>query len=306
VLGALQSCLTLPLRWYSGFLVEHRFGLSNQSLARWAWEGLKAFLVGVPLMFAVLFFLVFSLETFDRMWWLPVGIVVTLLTVVLARIGPVLILPLFYRFTPVDNGSLRERITRLCARAGVKMDGIYSFDLSKNTRKANAAFMGIGHAKRIVLGDTLVRDFTEEEIEAVFAHELGHLAFGHIRTSILIGTVSTFVGLYVAALLYEWSVQAAGFVSIADLAALPILAVWLSLFALVTSPVGNLVSRRHERQADAYAVKATGGAEAFASALRKLGRMNLADPDPHPLVEFLLYSHPPLAKRIRAVTTEQS
>ena len=170
VLGAVQSCLTLPLRWYSGFLVEHRFGLSNQTLARWAWEGLKAFLVGVPLMLAVLLLLYFSLETFNRMWWLPVGIAVTLLTVVLARIAPVLILPLFYRFTPVDSGSLRERIVRLCSRAGVEIDGIYSFDLSKNTRKANAAFTGIGRAKRIVLGDTLVREFTEEEIEAVLYH----------------------------------------------------------------------------------------------------------------------------------------
>jgi len=230
-----------------------------------------------------------------------VGIAVTLLTVVLARLAPVLIMPLFYRFTPIGEGSLKERILRLCVDAGVRIDGIFSFNLSKNTRKANAAFTGIGRSRRIILGDTLVRDFSEEEIETVFAHELGHYRFGHIRKGIAAGTLLTFTGLFAASLLYAWSLTLFGYASPADLGALPMLAVWLSLFGLVTSPLGNLLSRRHEREADRYAVASTGKREAFVSALRKLGAMNLADPDPHPLVEFLFYSHPPITKRIRAV-----
>ena len=300
-IGAMQSVVTLPLGWYGSFVIEHRFSLSNQSMARWLWEHTKGLMVAAPLMAGVVCILYYCIRAYGAWWWLPVSIVLTLLTVVLARLGPVVIMPLFYRFTPIGEGSLRERIVRLCDEAGVRIEGIFSFDLSKNTKKANAAFTGIGRAKRILLGDTLVREFSEEEIETVFAHELGHERFGHIRVGMLIGTVSTFAGLFLASRLYAWSVTALGFSSLADLGALPLLAIWLSLFGLVTAQIGNMISRRHERQEDAYAVRSTGKQEAFVSALRKLGAMNLADPEPHPLVEFLFYSHPPIAKRIRAV-----
>lgn len=302
-LGAIQSVLTLPIGWYSSFVIEHRFGLSNQSFGRWAWEHTKGLMVAAPLMVGVLWIFSFCLRTWGPWWWLPLGGAVTLISVVLARLAPVLIMPIFYRFTPINEGTLKERIVRLCAEAGVRIEGIFSFDLSKNTKKANAAFTGIGRAKRIILGDTLVREFSEEEIEAVFAHELGHYRYGHIRKAIAAGTVSTFAGLFAASQLYSWSVAEFGFTGLADLGALPLIAIWLTLFGLVTSPMGNMLSRRHERQADAYAVEATGKREAFISALRKLGTMNLADPSPHPLVEFFFYSHPPIAKRIRAVAS---
>lgn len=304
-LGAMQSVLTLPLGWYSSYVIEHRFGLSNQSFRRWVWEHVKGLMVAAPLMAGILCILYYCIQAFGSWWWLPLGIAVTLISVVLARLAPVLIMPIFYRFTPIAEGTLRERILRLCAEAGVRIEGIFSFNLSKNTKKANAAFTGIGRAKRIILGDTLIRDFSEEEIETVFAHELGHYRFGHIRKAIAAGTVSTFAGMFVTSLLYGWSVAAIGFTGLADLGALPLLAIWLFLFGLVTSPIGNMLSRRHERQADAYAVRSTGKRDAFVSALRKLGTMNLADPEPHPLVEFLFYSHPPIAKRIQAVESWQ-
>ena len=299
--GVLRSAVTLPLSWFSGYLVEHRFALSNQSLLEWAWERLKGLALGGPIAAGVFCILYFCLGRFGSLWWLPVGIVLTLISVVLVRIAPVLIMPLFYRFTPIVDGTLRERIVRLCESAGVRVEGVFSFNLSKNTRKANAAFTGIGRSRRIILGDTLVNNFSEEEIETVFAHELGHYRFGHIRTGLLTGTVSTFAGLYLAARLYAWSAAALHFSSVTDIAALPLLAIWLTLFGLLTSPLGNMISRHHERQADAYAVRTTGNREAFASALRKLSEMNLADPAPHPLVEFMFYSHPPIAKRIRAL-----
>ena len=299
--GVLQSAVTLPLSWFSGYLVEHRFALSNQSLLEWAWERLKGLALGGPIAAGVFCILYFCLGRFGSLWWLPVGIVLTLISVVLVRIAPVLIMPLFYRFTPIVDGTLRERIVRLCESAGVRVEGVFSFNLSKNTRKANAAFTGIGRSRRIILGDTLVNNFSEEEIETVFAHELGHYRFGHIRTGLLTGTVSTFAGLYLAARLYAWSAAALHFSSLTDLGALPLLGIWLTLFGLLTSPLGNMISRHHERQADAYAVRTTGNREAFASALRKLSEMNLADPAPHPLVEFMFYSHPPIAKRIRAL-----
>ncbi len=301
VLGAIQTAATLPFSYFSGFHIEHRYRLSNQTIWRWGWEKLKGLLVSLPLVALVLVLLYYCLETYGAMWWLPVGIGLTAISVILARIAPVIILPLFYKLTPLEDSTLKRRILDLSAATGVTVEGVFSFNLSKNTKKANAAFTGIGKSRRIILGDTLIKEFSEEEIETVFAHELGHYKHRHILIGMCIGTVSTFAGLYVTAQLYEMSLAAFGFSSITELAALPLLAIWLSLFGLVTSPLGNIISRHHERQADAYAVKATGNRPAFISALRKLAAMNLADPEPHPLVEFFLYSHPAIAKRIKLV-----
>ncbi|MBI4535946.1 MAG: M48 family metallopeptidase, partial [Ignavibacteriae bacterium] len=295
------SILTLPLGYYSGYLVEHRYNLSNQTFGRWAWERMKGTLVSLPLIVAVLVVLYFCLRTYGLWWWLPVSIVLTFFSVVLARLAPMLIMPLFYKFTPLPDGRLKERITTLCADAGVRILGIFSFNLSKNTKKANAGFTGIGRSKRIILGDTLMKDFSEEEIETVFAHELGHYTHRHILIGMLIGVISTFAGLYVAAQCYTWSLEWFGFSSITNLAALPLLALWLALFGLVTAPLGNIISRKHERQADAYAVTTTRNRSAFVSALRKLAATNLADPQPHPLIEFLFYSHPSITRRIALI-----
>jgi STE24 endopeptidase len=300
-LGIFQAGISLPLGFVSGYIVEHRFHLSNQSFWRWAWQRAKGLLVSLPIAAGIVILLFASLETCGTFWWLPLSIALTLLSVVFARLAPVLIMPLFYRFTPITEGSLRDRILRLCETAGLRIEGIFTFNLSKNTRKANAGFTGLGRAKRIILGDTLMRDFTEDEIETVFAHELGHYRYHHLGIGIAVGTLSTVVGLFVTAQLHAWSLRALGFTSLTDLAALPLLAIWLSLFGLVTAPLGNILSRRHERQADRFAVEETGKATAFTSALRKLAETNLADPEPHPLVEFLFYSHPAIGRRVRAV-----
>ena len=299
--GLLQFALTSPFGFYTSFVIEHRYGLSNQSFGPWLWERFKGLLVGLPLGLIVLCVLYYCLREYSDLWWLPVSAVLTMISVVLARLAPVIIMPLFYTFTPIGEGSLRERIMRLCRAAGLRIEGIYSFNLSKNTKKANAGFTGIGKSKRIILGDTLVESFSEEEIETVFAHELGHYKHRHIITGMVIGTVSTFVGLSITAALYSRSVALFGLSSLADLAGLPLLGIWLVLFGLVTTPIGKLISRRHERQADRYAVVNTGNRVAFISALLKLASMNLADPEPHPVVEFLFYSHPSIARRIRAV-----
>lgn len=301
VIASMEFAVTLPLSFYSGYVLEHRFNLSNQSLGRWTWEYAKGVLVSAPIAVVLVVMLYFCLDHFGEWWWLPLGVVLTLFTVLFARLAPVLLLPLFYKFVPLEDGSLKQRIVNLCRGAALRFEGVYTFDMSKNTKKANAGFTGIGKARRIILGDTLVREFTEEEIETVFAHELGHYIHKHILIGILIGTISTFVGLFVAARLYSWSLPAAGSGDLTDLGALPVLALWLSLFALVTTPLGNMLSRRHERQADAYAVKTTHNAPAFASALRKLASQNLADPEPHPLIEFLFYSHPSIVHRLGGI-----
>jgi STE24 endopeptidase len=301
ILGLANSILTFPFGFVSSFILEHRFGLSNQTILRWITERLKGLAIGVPLAVVVILFLWYCLTEWGQYWWLPLGIGLTALSTLLARLAPVVILPLFYKLSPLEDGPVRKRILDLCARFNVKIDGIFRFDLSKNTKKANAAFTGIGKAKRIILGDTLVESFTDEEIETVFAHELGHLRHKHILIGMVVGTISTFIGLFVTAVLYQKSLALFGFTGLTDLAALPLLAVWLSLYGLVTGPIGNALSRRHERQADAFAVTSTSNPGAFVSALKRLAEQNIADPDPHPLVEFLFYSHPSISKRIRFV-----
>jgi len=301
VLGAAGAVPALPIDFFSGYVLEHRYGLSTQTVGRWVTERLKALVVGLPIGAIVLTAFFIALQWYGERWWLPMAAVVTLLSVVLARLAPVVILPLFYTLSPLPPGALRERIAALCARGGVAVEGIYTFDMSRNTRKANAAFTGVGRGRRILLGDTLLGAFSDEEIEAVFAHELGHRHHRHVLIGILAGTVTTVVVFRAAAALHAWSSAALGYGSVTELAGLPLLALWLGLLGLVTGPPGNMLSRRHERQADAYAVAQTGNAPAFASALRKLARTNLADPEPHPAVEFLFHSHPSIGRRIRAL-----
>jgi STE24 endopeptidase len=183
----------------------------------------------------------------------------------------------------------------------MSVKGLFVFDLSKNTKKANAAFTGIGKSKRIILGDTLIANFTDDEIETVFAHELGHHKLKHIWVMLLAGAINSFLGLFVAAELYRASLSWFGFSSLDQLAALPLLSLWLGAYSLVAGPLSNMLSRSHERAADRYAVSMSGNKEAFTNALRKLAAINLADTSPHPLVEFLFHSHPSIEKRIRAV-----
>ncbi|MEK6566717.1 MAG: M48 family metallopeptidase, partial [Bacteroidota bacterium] len=229
VLGLGEMGLGFPFSYYSSFHIEHKFKLSNQTFRKWLWEGAKSLLVGIPITAPVLLMFYYCLRTFQETWWLPVGSVLFLFSVVLARIAPVLIFPLFYKFKPVEDVALQERILRLCEKAGVKVEGIFVFDMSKNTKKANAAFTGIGRSKRIILGDTLVANFTDEEIETVFAHELGHYKLKHNWTMIAVGTLSSFLGLFLAAQAYQESLSWFGFTIVHQLAALPLLALWLSL-----------------------------------------------------------------------------
>jgi len=299
--GLLVELITLPLQVYSGYVIEHRYQLSNQTFARWVWEHGKGTLVSFPFMIGIVAVLYYSLETYGSLWWLAVGTVVTLLSIVLARLVPILIMPLFYRFTPLGEGEMREKISALCAKAGVTIEGIFIFNLSKNTRKANAGFTGIGKSKRIILGDTLVKDFTTDEIETVFAHELGHYKHKHILVGIITGTVATFAGLFLGAQLFSWSLEVFGFSGITDIAGLPLLALWLGFFSLVTGPFTNALSRRHEQQADRYAVQTTGKKQSFISALQKLEVTNLADPHPHAAVEWLFHSHPSIGRRIALI-----
>lgn len=301
LLGLIETVIAFPLTYYSGFHLEHRFRLSNQTLGQWLWEGLKGALVGMAIGAPILLAFYYCLKTAGELWWLPVGGVLFVVSVVLARLAPTLIFPLFYKFQPLEEGEMKRKILALCERVGMRVEGVFVFNMSKNTKKANAAFTGIGKSKRVILGDTLVANFTDEEIETIFAHELGHFKLKHVWVMMGVGAASTFLGLFLTAQLYHASLAWFGFTSIDQLAALPLLSLWLELYSLVTTPISNAISRAHERQADRFAVALTSNAQAFANALLKLARINLADPSPHPMIEFMFHSHPSIEKRVRFV-----
>ncbi|MBI4551296.1 MAG: M48 family metallopeptidase [Candidatus Latescibacteria bacterium] len=299
VIGLTETLLFLPLSFYRGYILEHRYELSNQTLGRWAIESGKGMLVGIALFTPLLVVFYGLLRQFGDGWWLPVGAVIFGLSVLLAQIAPVLLLPIFYKLTPLDDPALDASLRRLAERVGLRIEGLYQIDMSKNTKKANAALAGIGKTRRILLGDTLLAQCSQEEIEVVFAHELGHHQYHHIRTLILTGAVTTFAGLYLTSVGYRALLPRLGLDRLDDPAALPLLALLLMVFGLVTTPLQNALSRHYERQADGYALQTTGNRTAFIGAMTRLAETNLADPEPHPLIEALFYSHPSIGKRIR-------
>jgi len=301
IVGFVSSIISFPVSYYSGFYLEHKYNLSNQSFGKWIWENFKGLLVSLVIGIPILLLFYFSLNQFGDSWWLPFAVIMFFVSVVLSQIFPVLILPIFYKLTPIDNEELKERITALAKNAKIKVENVFKFDMSKNTKKANAAFTGLGKTKRIILGDTLLDNFSDDEIETVIAHELGHYKKKHIVKNILFGTVTSFLTLFIIAYLYKNSLTWFDFFSITQIAALPLLALWSMLIGIIQTPIGNILSRKYEYQADEYAVKETGNGKVFITTLEKLNEQNLGDKEPHPFVEWFFYSHPSIKNRINAI-----
>ncbi len=290
--------LFLPLNYFGGYHLEHKFELSNERFGGWALDELKSLGLNLLLGVLVLDVLYFLLRSAGQWWWAWAGVFFLLFGVVLSALFPVLILPLFYKLQPLENESLKQKLTALAQRVGAKVLGVYRMAMSEKTKKANAAFAGLGRTKRIILGDTLLDQFAEDEIEVVMAHEMAHYQHGDLWKMIAWGTLTTFVGLKVADWLLQWALPRFGFHSIADLGAFPLLALCLFLFGLAVMPLNNAFSRWREWKADATALQLTQNRDAFIRTMRKLADQNLADLSPHPAVEFLLHDHPSLARRI--------
>jgi STE24 endopeptidase len=300
VFGGIYFLIDLPLGYYSGYILPHRYDLSNQTLKAWIVDLVKAVLVGGILGLVVIEIVYFVLRISPDLWWLWTGLILLLFNVILANLAPVIMMPLFYKFVPLEeeHKELVARLTDLADRAGSRVGGVYKFDMSRRTKAANAAVTGLGNTRRILLGDTLIDEFSPDEIETILAHELAHQVHRDIPIGILVESVITLGGLFLAAQVLDWSVTALGFNSISDVAAIPLFGLVMGLYGLIIMPLGNAFSRQRERRADEYALKMTGNGTAYASALTRLANQNLAEADPEPWVEILLYSHPALNKRI--------
>ncbi len=300
IFGGIFFLLNLPLGYYSGFVLPHRFGQSNQTLKDWIIDQIKGMAVGLPLGLILLELLYLTLRVTGDMWWLWAAGGLLVFNVLLINLTPILIMPLFNKYVPLDDEhkDLADRLLKLAERANTKVRGVFKFDMSKRTKSANAALTGIGNTRRIILGDTLINEFSLDEVETVLAHELGHHVNRDITVLITFGILSTTLGLYLASLGLNWAIDVFGFTSPADVAALPALGLIIGVYDLLTMPLNNALSRWRENMADDYALRSTGKSEAFASAFTRLANQNLGDVDPEKWVVFMFYSHPPLGERI--------
>jgi STE24 endopeptidase len=210
------------------------------------------------------------------------------------------LLPIFYKFEPLDNEDLRRRLVQLGERAGTRVRGVYRWKLSEKSKKANAALTGLGSTRRIILADTLLDNYAPEEIEAVLAHELGHHVHRHILKSILVQAGITLLGFWIANFVLHYAVDHHMFEELSDFANLPLLAVAATLLSLLLMPALNAFSRYNERQADRYAFESIVSVEPFISSMNKLAKQNLAERTPSKWIELLFHSHPAISRRVAA------
>jgi|KBSSwiS6_1023812.scaffolds.fasta_scaffold00661_2 STE24 endopeptidase len=296
----LSKALSIGLEYY-GFRLEHRYHLSNQRRRSWLWDEVKGWLVGLVLATIVVEVLYFIIRQSPEHWWLIAWGVFLGLFVLFAQIAPVVLFPIFYKFEPLDNEDLKQRLTRLGERAGTRVRGVYKWHLSEKSKKANAALTGLGATRRIILADTLLDNYSPDEIEAVLAHELGHHVHRHILKSILMQAGITFFGFWAANQVLHWAIDKHGvFETLSDFANMPLLVLLSTILSVALMPALNAFSRFNERQADRYAFKSIASVDPFISSMNKLAGQNLAERTPSKWVEILFHSHPAISKRVEA------
>ena len=283
-----------------GFRLERRFKLSTQRFRSWAWDEVKGFLVGLVMGAVVVEVLYFTLRQWPQHWWLLAWALFMGMFVLLAQLAPVVLFPIFYKFEPLEDEDLRRRLVILSERAGTRVRGVYRWKLSEKSKKANAALTGLGATRRIILADTLLDNYSPDEIEAVLAHELGHHVHRHILKSIFVQAAITLFGFWAANWTLHYAVDQHMFEELSDFANLPLLALVSVVLSLLLMPALNAFSRFNERQADRYAFESIASVEPFISSMNKLAEQNLAERTPSKWVEWFFHSHPAISRRLAA------
>jgi STE24 endopeptidase len=296
----LLQLVELPFAFYQGFLLEHRYGLSTQTGRHWLSDQAKGVLLGIALAIIGASVVFLTLREWPAWWWLLSAVIFAAAIVVLARIAPVVLLPIFYRFKPLDRPALVERLLGLARKARTDVVGVFEWVLSGHTKKANAALAGMGKTRRILLSDTLLADYSEDEIEVILAHELAHHVHRDLWRGIGVQTLVLTAGFFLADLVLRAMADPLELRGISDPAALPLLLLVGGAWSLVVMPLVNAQSRSQERAADRYALATTRNVDAFVSAMKRLSQQNLAEEHPSQLVRWLFYSHPPIHERIAA------
>ncbi|MCX7848099.1 MAG: M48 family metalloprotease [bacterium] len=296
----------LPYHWFKGYYLEHQFQLSTQRWYQWLADELKSWLVMLAVVVPLGSLWYWFMRAAGAWWWLWAAAGWIFFQVILGMVFPVLILPLFYRSRPVEDTSLLAAVEDLARRCGVRVLGVYRLGLSAKTRKANAALAGLGATKRVLLGDTLLDHFTPQEVLCVLAHEFGHYWHAHLPKLLVVTGASAVVGMWLADRVMRALAALLGISDLTCVATFPLLLLALLVFAVLTLPCMNALARHCERRADLFALETTRDPDAFISAMTRLAASNLSNPEPHPLIEWLLHSHPSIARRIAAARAWQA
>jgi STE24 endopeptidase len=298
VLGIAASLVTTPLTYFRGFVLPHRYGQSNQNLREWLLDLFKAMLIGGVLGGITIVFLYILLRLDHTTWWVWAWLGYTFLSLVLATLAPLVIVPVFFKLQPLRDPSLGEEILRLAKKGGTHIRDVREINLSSKTPAANAAVIGLGTTRKIVLGDTLLEEFPREEVEVVVAHELGHHVHQDLGKGLVLDAALSLVGFAIAGVLLSAATTHWHFQGVWDLAAFPLIAVILGIWGSLTGVVTRAYSRRREAAADAYSLSLTGLGEAFRNSEIRLTNQNLGWFRPPIWMEFLFYTHPAPWRRV--------
>jgi STE24 endopeptidase len=298
VVALVHELVALPLACFAGFVLERRYGLSRQSVGEWCRDHLKALALGVLVASVAAGFVYLALMLWPVWWWVATTAGAVVAGLIMTWLAPVALIPLFFKIVPLRSDSLDRRLTALAERAGTTAVGVFEWRLSEKTSRANAALIGFGRTRRILLSDTLVGDYSEEEIEVILAHELSHHVSHDVWRALALEGVVAGAGFWAGSEVLRWSAGWLGLRGVADVAGLPVLVLTAMGVSALALPLANAISRWHERRADRFALDTTRNPAAFISAMKRLGASNLAEDDPPALARWLFHTHPPLGDRL--------
>jgi STE24 endopeptidase len=303
VVAVCLSATDLPFEWHAQFHLEERFGFNTTTPATWWLDRLKGLLLGLALGYPLLVLILKLTEWLGAAWWFWAWVCLAVFQLVLMVVAPVLIMPLFNKFTPLPAGGLRDGLLALGERAGFRARDIQVMDGSKRSRHSNAFFTGLGRFRKIILFDTLVQQLEQDELESVLAHEIGHYKKGHVQKTLTLFLGGSLPAFYLVALLVkeEWFGRGFGFGAGEIAPALLLISLLAGVVTFWLSPVFHVLSRRHEYEADAFAARLMREARPLIAALRKLNAKNLSNLTPHPCYSGFYYSHPTLLEREAAL-----
>ena len=298
VVYAVYYIMDLPSNFYRSFMLEHQFHLSDQKAGDWLRDQFKSFAISLIIFIILAEAFYLAMNIFPGDWWVVSSLFWVFFSVVLARLTPVLLIPLFFKYKPLSDTALKSRILGLAEKMKVKLLDVFEIDFSKKTLKANAAFVGVGRTKRVILADTLKDKYSYDEIEVILAHEFSHYRLKHLLLLISINAVVIVASFYLIFVSGPYAVKAFSLGALSDIASFPLIALYMAAMGIICAPLTNYISRCFERDADRMALEVTGLKEAFISTMRKLGEQNLADSDPAPVIKIFFFDHPPIGERI--------
>jgi len=294
------SLLGFPLKFYSGYLHEHRWKFSNQTLKSWLWEQVKSIVVGLVILWLVAGLLLWIMAQFPQQWWLIAGLAMAIVSVIFATLFPVVIFPIFNKYTPIKNKELTDALERILAKGGLKSSGFFKEDSSRQTKKENAFLAGLGKTRRVVLADNLLEKMTIPEIESIIAHEVGHFRHKHLWLNIGLGTCQQLVIFFIIDRLMRMLFPQFLSSTVWNLSLFPILVILMGIMSgFLFGPLTYAISRLFEKQADKYALRMIEEKMPFMTALAGLADRNLSNAYPKWWIKILYYSHPPIGERLK-------